>query len=435
MSTEDSQIKRKLTAILAADAVNFSRMASENEEQTLRVLDGHRSIIDAVIDDHGGRVVNTAGDSVLAEFSSAVEAVRCAIEIQEALKTRNESLSPSQRMDFRIGVNLGDVMISGEDLLGDGVNVAARLQSIADPGGILISSSVYDQISGKINLYFADIGEQALKNISRPIRVYRLAGSVAPKKLGRVIRRSGRRISWGVVLLTGCVAVTALVWYSLNAFSPKVPPVNPNPVPQSTAAREHPPADIEHSRLLLEKEKALNEAKIAKLQMELELQKARAAAEKDKNINKNEPSAPPAPPLLPPPALTPEKAQAPNLASTPEQSPTVTHETALQWVGTLTCETYKDLPETRVRLPVIMTNGEFVFEKDLPGQPGYVFLQGKPSDGLLAMTGSAVSASKAFLGRQAPASFRGKLDGNAYHLKGEIGRRSCTFDLENKTYR
>src|SRR5262245_52340980 len=142
-----SPLKRKLAAILAADAVGYSRLMSTNEEKTLKVLATHRAVIDGIIEFHEGRIVNTAGDSVLAEFASPVEAVRCAVEIQDALKTRNESLPEDQRMLFRVGVNLGDVMIKGEDLLGDGVNVAARLESIAEPGGICVSSSVYDQIA------------------------------------------------------------------------------------------------------------------------------------------------------------------------------------------------------------------------------------------------------------------------------------------------
>jgi hypothetical protein len=152
----------------------------QDEEGTIRVLAAHRAVIDGIIVFHQGRIVSTAGDSVLAEFSSAVEAVRCAVEIQEALKTRNDSLEDHRQMHFRVGVNLGDVVVKNEDLLGDGVNVAARLETMAEPGGICISSSVYDQITGKLDLGFQDIGEQNLKNISRPIRVYRVSGAAAP---------------------------------------------------------------------------------------------------------------------------------------------------------------------------------------------------------------------------------------------------------------
>jgi adenylate cyclase len=177
---DPSSVKRRLTCILAADAVGYSKQMGQDEEGTIRVLAAHRAVIDGIIVFHQGRIVSTAGDSVLAEFSSAVEAVRCAVEIQEALKTRNDSLEEHRQMHFRVGVNLGDVVVKNEDLLGDGVNVAARLETMAEPGGICISSSVYDQITGKLDLGFQDLGEQSLKNISRPIRVYRVSGAGAP---------------------------------------------------------------------------------------------------------------------------------------------------------------------------------------------------------------------------------------------------------------
>jgi class 3 adenylate cyclase len=179
---ETGPVKRRLTAILAADAVGYSARMGKDEEGTLRTLAGHRRLIDSLIADHGGRVVGTAGDSVLAEFGSSVEAVRCAVEIQEALATRNESLPEPDRLHFRIGINLGDVIVDGVDILGDGVNVASRLEGIADPGGICIASSVFDQISGKLNLGFEDIGKRSLKNIGRPVRAYRLLRAGAPKQ-------------------------------------------------------------------------------------------------------------------------------------------------------------------------------------------------------------------------------------------------------------
>ncbi len=168
-------LKRRLAAILAADAVGYSKHMARDEEGTLRVLSGHRVIIDGLIATFSGRIVGTAGDSVLAEFGSSVDSVRCAVEIQAALATRNSSLAEADRLLFRIGINLGDVIVEGDDILGDGVNVAARLESIADPGGICVSSSIYDQISGKLNLGFADMGHQSLKNIGRPVRTYMVA--------------------------------------------------------------------------------------------------------------------------------------------------------------------------------------------------------------------------------------------------------------------
>jgi class 3 adenylate cyclase len=140
-------VERKLAAILCADAYGYSRLMGEDEEATLRTLTSHRKLIDSAIEQHHGRFVNSAGDSVLAEFASVVEAVNCAVDIQTGLKAENASLPPERRMKFRIGVNLGDVMVEGDQIYGDGVNVAARLESLAEPGGICISNTVHDQVA------------------------------------------------------------------------------------------------------------------------------------------------------------------------------------------------------------------------------------------------------------------------------------------------
>ena len=164
--------ERRLATILMADIVGYSRLMETNEERTLRVFRGHREIFDALLAQHRGRIFNTAGDAVLAEFPSAVEAVRCATEIQSALATRNDHLAPDERMQFRIGVNLGDVIVQGTDLLGDGVNLAARIQTAAPPGGVCVAGSVYDQIRNKLSLEFHPMGERTFKNISQPVRVF-----------------------------------------------------------------------------------------------------------------------------------------------------------------------------------------------------------------------------------------------------------------------
>ena len=145
-------MERKLTAILCADVYGYSRLMGEDEEATLRTLSGHREIIDGLIERHHGRFVNSAGDSVLAEFASVVEAVNCAVEIQTALTAENANSTSERRMEFRIGVNLGDVMVEGEQIYGDGVNVAARLESLADPGGICISGTVHEQVRDRLAL-------------------------------------------------------------------------------------------------------------------------------------------------------------------------------------------------------------------------------------------------------------------------------------------
>src|ERR1700724_220343 len=178
-------MERKLAAILCADVHGYSRLMGENEEATLRTLTSHRKLIDSQIEQHHGRFVNSAGDSVLAEFASVVEAVNCAVDIQTGLKAENASIAPARRMEFRIGVNLGDVMVDGEQIYGDGVNVAARLESLAQPGGICISGKVHEEIRSKLALAYEDLGAQQVKNIAEPVRVFRVlpeTGATAPRK-------------------------------------------------------------------------------------------------------------------------------------------------------------------------------------------------------------------------------------------------------------
>ena len=166
------RIGRRLAAIVAADVAGYSRLMGLDEVGTARVLREHRAVTDALVAKHGGRLVKSTGDGVLLEFPSVVDAVECAVAVQAVMDQRNEGVPADRRMLFRIGINLGDILIEGEDILGDGVNVAARLESIAEPGGICISSSAYDQVRGKVPVDFTDLGEQTLKNIARPIRTY-----------------------------------------------------------------------------------------------------------------------------------------------------------------------------------------------------------------------------------------------------------------------
>src|SRR6266567_3058140 len=177
-----SPIERRLATILMADVAGYSRMMGEDEERTVQTLRAHREIFDGLLRAHRGRIFNTAGDAILAEFPSAVEAVRCATEIQTALRTRNDHLPVEQRMWFRIGINLGDVIVQGDDLLGDGVNVAARIQTIAEPGGVCISGSVYDQIQNKLTLQIKQLGEKSFKNIAQPVRTFSISDDGAMAK-------------------------------------------------------------------------------------------------------------------------------------------------------------------------------------------------------------------------------------------------------------
>src|SRR6516164_3108273 len=205
-------MERKLTAILCADVYGYSRLMGDDEEATLTALTSHRHKIDRLIQQHHGRFVNSAGDSVLAEFASVIEAVNCAVEIQGEIAAANAHLSPERRMEFRIGVNLGDVMVEGEQIYGDGVNVAARLESLAEPSGICISESVYGQIRNKLALVYEDIGAQRVKNITETVRVWRirLDRTAAPRRERRpfplsyqasVLSLTGLAIAIGTIVL------------------------------------------------------------------------------------------------------------------------------------------------------------------------------------------------------------------------------------------
>jgi TolB-like protein len=178
------RIERKLAAILAADVAGYSRLMGFDEEGTLARLKACRGeLIDPEIAEHRGRVVKTTGDGILIEFPSVVDAVRCAMDVQRGMAERNADVTDEQRIEFRVGINLGDIMIDAEDIHGDGVNIAARLEGIAEPGGICISDSSYQQVRDKLTIDFEDMGEQQLKNIARPVRVYRLPiGRSAPRE-------------------------------------------------------------------------------------------------------------------------------------------------------------------------------------------------------------------------------------------------------------
>ena len=198
-------MERKLAAILAADAVGYSKQMGANEEAAFSALSGRRAIIDAVIEKHGGRVFSVAGDSVVAEYQSTVEAVRSAVEIQKQIQECNKGLAEAEQMTFRIGVNFGDVMLEEDNVFGDGVNVAARLEALAPSGGVCISKQVMEQVSGKLEADFAKAGTHRLKNIAKPLEVW-----CWPAKHAVKMRRTARRRHHAIAT-TAAVAVTAAV--------------------------------------------------------------------------------------------------------------------------------------------------------------------------------------------------------------------------------
>ena len=193
--------QRRLATILAADVFGYSRLMAEDEEYTLRTLKAYRVITDRLINGHEGRIFHTAGDSVLAQFQSAVEAVRCAIAIQQELRVGNAQLDEARRMEFRIGIHVGDVLVEGDNLYGDGVNIAARLEGLARPGEICISGSVFMLVKNKLSYAFEDMGPQSLKNIPEPVPAFRLTRAAAEEP-----KKSQKRF-----VLAGIVAILALL--------------------------------------------------------------------------------------------------------------------------------------------------------------------------------------------------------------------------------
>ncbi|MGB6378660.1 MAG: adenylate/guanylate cyclase domain-containing protein [Syntrophobacteria bacterium] len=220
MATED--FKRKLTAILSADVKGYSRLMGEDDEATVRTITAYREVITEVVQKHRGRVVDSPGDNILAEFASVLDAVRSGVEIQEELKTRNAELPDERKMEFRIGVNLGDVIHEEERIYGDGVNVAARVESLAEAGGICVSGTVFDQIESKLPLGYEYLGEQSVKNISKPVRIYKalMDPEVVGKVIGekRVEPRRGLKVALAVVTALLLIVGGMLIWRT--AFPP-----------------------------------------------------------------------------------------------------------------------------------------------------------------------------------------------------------------------
>jgi len=182
-------VEHRLTAILSADVVGYSRLMAEDEAATIRTLTAYRQQISALVQEYGGRVVDAPGDNLLAELPAARGAVECALEIQRRVQARNAGVSEATRMEWRIGVHMGDVAVEGERIYGDGVNIAARLEALAEPGGICISGAIHDQVQSKLEVEYRDLREQSLKNITRPVHVYRVLDSASERADNRSPRQ------------------------------------------------------------------------------------------------------------------------------------------------------------------------------------------------------------------------------------------------------
>ena len=224
----EDKVTRKLTTILAADVEGYTRLMRADEEATLKTLGEYREIFDGLIARHEGRVFSTGGDSVLAEFGSAVEAVRCAISCQEEISSRNAELADDRKLIFRMGINVGDVMIRDGDLFGDGVNVAARLEGLADPGGVCISGSVFEQIKHKLSLGFEDMGQQEVKNIAEPVSAYRLVpGQVSVSAAATAAAKPSIKRRWRMPAIAAAAVVLVAIVGGALWWQPWIERVDP----------------------------------------------------------------------------------------------------------------------------------------------------------------------------------------------------------------
>ena len=474
-------VKRKLAAILATDAVGYSKLMSSDEEGTLKVLAAHRAVIDGIIEFHEGRIINTAGDSVLAEFGSPVEAVRCAVEIQDALKTRNDSLPEAQKLQFRIGVNLGDVIEKGDDLLGDGVNVAARLESIAEPGGICVSSSVYDQIAGKLDLGFVNIGTQSLKNIQRPIQVYRverggLRAPVAISPSATPPRPESRRapLAWALGGALGSVViVAALAWYFglRPAERAGVPARATGEQAMMEADLARARADAEEARRRAEAAAAVEaearrardekraaetrahaDAELARARAEAEAARRRAAAElaaaaearraaeasaRASAAARRPPPAEAAPKMaLPPAEAAPRTAPPAPAVPSPRVAARATFaappgDYSGQWAAEISCRAFGNRPAFSSNIPFSVSRNAFSVKQGEQGQPGSFELSGTPGpDGQLQLAGDGVAPSgRRGVGQPYKATFQGKFAGEHFQGAGQLGAQDCTLAI------
>ena len=207
-------VQRKLTAILSADAVGYSRMMAEDEMATIGAMTASRTLISAMIRGYRGRVVDSPGDNILADFVSAVDAVACALAIQKALKEKNASLTDSQRMDFRIGINLGDVVLEDEKIFGDGVNIAARIQELGHPGEVVVSHSVFTQVKKQAAFGFHSMGSHRVKNYPEAVTIYRVVSGADRDKPGiPATARKTKRWLWAGAVFVAVVSAAMFGWY------------------------------------------------------------------------------------------------------------------------------------------------------------------------------------------------------------------------------
>ena len=454
-------VRRKLAAILATDAVGYSRLMAADEEGTMKILSAHRAVIDGIIEFHEGRIVGTAGDSVLAEFGSPVEAVRCAVEIQDALKTRNDSLPDTKKLLFRIGVNLGDVMEKGADLLGDGVNIAARLETIAEPGGICVSSSVYDQIAGKLDLGFVNIGTQSLKNIQRPIQVYRVerGGLRAPAPATPAPKPALRQTlgAWAAGVLASVLVAAALAWYfdllpgMRAAERAKVEAEFARARAEAEEARRRAETDAAvaaDARRAQEEKRAAEsraraDADLARVRAEAETTRRKAAAElaaaaEARRAAEASARASAAPKRPQPAEAAPRTAPLAPAAVPPRVAVQARSAASRggylgQWAAEFSCRAFGTRPAFSSNIQFSVTDGTFTLQHGQPGTPNSFQVSGVPgTDGQLQLAGegqTAVASRRQKSGQPYTATFDGKFSGEVYQGTGQLGAQECTLAI------
>ncbi len=363
MTTLD--FKRKLSAIFMADVVGYSRLMGEDETATLKTLNTYQGIMEGLIKQHRGRLVSTPGDAVLAEFSSVVDAVQCAVAVQKELEARNAELPENRRMQFRIGINLGDVIEEGDNIYGDGVNIAARLEALADPGGICVSKTAFDHIETKLPLGYEFLGEKAVKNIAKPVKAYRVlleprvtvAGKM-PKAKTQTPWSMKALVAGGLVMFVAGISMVIWKsgWVSLQPEKQAPPPSIQVPAPPPTQVAPSPPASPSPQ--------ALAPKKVAPVSKKAERPPVAPASKKA-----DRPPITPAPKESPPTPAAPAATRA-SLAKSAPPAPTVT----LPKEASLKPVTPSLAPPTRVAPPTLRKEVAKVFEKQDTNNDGKISL-------------------------------------------------------------
>jgi len=471
-------VTRRLAAILAADAANFSGLVARDEEGTLKVLAAHRTVIDEAIANHGGRIVTTAGDSVLAEFASPVPAVRAAIEIQRALAQCNVQTASSDPLLFRIGVNIGDVVVEGDNILGDGVNIAVRVENLAPPGGICISSGVRDHVAGKLEARFQDLGSQFLKNIPRPVRVYQVIPDLAGgESFLRPARLAAHKVALGAAAATLLLAIGAWISatrapseFEVSTTSSKPAAnadeiaywesvkksVDPNELraylakyPQgafaelararlegmqagtarhreereaATKAQEAAQAHAEATRLRAEAEAAIakassEQATASRLKAEADAAAGRAAAATRAATEAQQKLA---------------RSQNAPFGSAGERVTFVRAVSPLdgRWTADWSCEASAEQPAGTMRMPALIQFREVKIESGQVGLPGYFRAYGTVAeDGSFQLVGTSLPKSQRIIGVEDALQIAGRLEGERLEGTGTLGKRRCSFLL------